>query len=192
MDLIKDISEFVFLANAPEKADIIFVPGGAFPQPSELAAELYVKEFAPLIMPSGRHSVLKGKFMGVAQKQDIYNKDYADEWAFMQDVLVMNGVNEDDILLENRAENTYQNAMYSREEIDRLGLTIERAIICCKAQHSRRCFMYYQLYFPDTEFIICPVVVNGVSKNDWYKTEKGKKSVMGEMLRIGQQFGDLL
>lgn len=192
MDMIKDISEFIFLANAPEKADIIFVPGGAFPQPSEFAAELYQKGYARLIMPSGRHSVLKGKFMGVAQKAEIYNKDYVDEWEFMQDVLVQKGVEAGNILLENRAENTYQNAMYSKEEIDKLGLTINRAIICCKAQHSRRCYMYYQLYFPETEFIICPIVVNGISKSDWHKTEKGKKSVMGEMQRIGQQFADLL
>ena len=32
MIYLKDISEFIFLCNEPKKADIIFVPGGSYPE----------------------------------------------------------------------------------------------------------------------------------------------------------------
>lgn len=192
MKFKEDIGEFVFLADKPHNADIIFVPGGSFAEPSELASQLYKRGYAKKIMPSGRYSVLKGEFLGVTGKSHIYNKTYTNEWDFMRDVLIENGVSSEDVLKENRAENTYQNAMYSKEETDRLGLNIRTAIICCKAQHARRCEMYYQLYYPETKLLICPIVVEDIAKENWHSTEKGVKAVMGEILRIGQQFGDLI
>ena len=41
MIYLKDISEFIFLCNEPKKADIIFVPGGSYPEIAEEAARLW-------------------------------------------------------------------------------------------------------------------------------------------------------
>ena len=53
------ITEFIFLENEPEKADVIFIPGGNYPEAARRAADLYRDGFAPLLLPSGRYSVLK-------------------------------------------------------------------------------------------------------------------------------------
>lgn len=41
MIYLKDISEFIFICNEPKKADIIFVPGGSYPEIAEEAARLW-------------------------------------------------------------------------------------------------------------------------------------------------------
>ena len=47
--IIQDISDFIFVENKPEKADIIFVAGGSFPEPAEIAADLWKEKYAPKI-----------------------------------------------------------------------------------------------------------------------------------------------
>lgn len=64
-------------------------------------------------------------------------------------------------------------------------------LLFCKAFHARRCLMFYQFYFPDTQFIIVPVVdLPGycISKDNWYKTDIGLSRVLGELSRLGVQF----
>ena len=47
--------------------------------------------------------------------------------------------------------------------------------------------MYYQLNFPETEFLIAPVYV-GVTRENWYRTKRGQEKVLGELKRLGTQF----
>ena len=42
-EFLKQIEDFIFVEDLPEKADIIFVPGNGYPQMAEKAAELYRK-----------------------------------------------------------------------------------------------------------------------------------------------------
>ena len=46
-EFLKQIEDFIFVEDLPEKADIIFVPGNGYPQMAEKAAELYRKGLAP-------------------------------------------------------------------------------------------------------------------------------------------------
>ncbi len=186
-DYLTDISEFIFLSDQPEHADIIFIPGGSYPELPEHAARLYKEGFAPLILPTGKYSVKRGSFYGVRSKADVYNGDYRTECAFITDVLLKNGVAADAILREDRSEYTQQNAFFSREVTDGLGLRIEKAIIVCRSFHARRCYTYWQLAFPDTAFYICPVNTNGITKENWFQTENGVDRVLGELARCGNQ-----
>ncbi len=148
---LKSSEEFIFAENKPEKSDIIFVPGNGYPQMAEKAAELFKKGMADWILPSGKYSVVNGKFSGVLEKSNVYNKEYGTEWEFLRDVLIKNGVPDQKILKEDQATFTYENAIYSRQVTDHAELEIERAILCCKSYHARRCLMYYQLLYPKTE-----------------------------------------
>ena len=38
-EFLKQIEDFIFVEDLPEKADIIFVPGNGYPQMAEKAAE---------------------------------------------------------------------------------------------------------------------------------------------------------
>jgi uncharacterized SAM-binding protein YcdF (DUF218 family) len=191
MKTVDDITNFIFLDNAPEKADIIFIPGGSYAaELSEKAAELWIDDYAPLILPSGKYSVKRGYFP--KPKSEKYNGKYNTEWDFLKDVLIKNGVDKNKILKENRAKFTYENAFNSREVTEKANLNINKAIICCKAFHARRCFMYYKWAYPDTEIIICPSEVQGINRNNWFTTKKGVERVMGELTKCGSQLKDYI
>ena len=64
-EFLKEIEEFIFVEDSPEKADVIFVPGNGYPQMAERAACLYKENYAPYVLPSGKYSVTKGCFSGV-------------------------------------------------------------------------------------------------------------------------------
>ena len=187
-EFVKEMGDFIFLENKPEKADIIFVPGNGYPQMAERAAELYKRGFSPLILPSGKYSITEGKFSGVLSESQKYSASYNTEWEFMKSVLVQNGVPKESVLKEDQATYTWENARFSRNVTDRNGLKIKKAIICCKTHHARRAFMYYQRAYPETEFLVCPSVVDGISRENWTETEQGIDAVTGEVGRIVHQF----
>ncbi|MDO4338155.1 MAG: YdcF family protein [Eubacteriales bacterium] len=187
-DFLKEAENFIFVENEPEPADIIFVPGNGYPQMAERAAVLYKEGYAPYILPSGRYSITNGKFAGVLAKGEKYNGDYDTEWEFLADVLIKNGVPKQAVLKEDRATYTYENAIFSRQVTDRMGLQVRKAILCCKSYHARRALMYYQRLFPEAEILVCPSCTDSISKNNWKDTEKGIDEVTGEITRIIKQF----
>lgn len=188
---LNQITEFIFVENKPEKSDVIFIPGSGFPQLAEEAAKLYHQGMAPYILPSGRYSVLNGKFAGVQEKKELYDGEYETEWEFLKEVLKKNYVSEEYILREDKATYTYENAIYSRRVTDCLGMEIKKAILCCKPYHARRSLLYYQLLYPETQFYVCPIQDSDVKRENWYLTEKGIRLVFGEIQRIGEQFVDI-
>ena len=189
---LKSSEEFIFAENKPEKSDIIFVPGNGYPQMAEKAAELFKKGMADWILPTGKYSVVNGKFSGVLEKSNVYNKEYGTEWEFLRDVLIKNGVPDQKILKEDQATFTYENAIYSRQVTDREYLDIKKAILCCKTCHARRALMYYKLLYPDTEFFVSSCCVDSIDKNTWIMTNDGIDEVMGEITRIIKQFSLML
>jgi uncharacterized SAM-binding protein YcdF (DUF218 family) len=191
MRAIEDISNFIFLKDQPQTADIIFIPGGSYPEIAEKAARLWKEGYADKILPSGRYSVMRGYFPGPLSKSEKYSTKYETEWDFLKDVLLQSGVDEEAVLREDKSQFTYENALFSKEVTDILGMKIKKALLCCKSFHARRCLMYYQLSYPETEFIICPSDVQGITKDNWHTTEKGIKRVMGELERCGSQFKDI-
>ncbi len=52
--------------------------------------------------------------------------------------------------------------------------------------------MYYQLCYPQTEFTICPAETQGVNKENWFQYDDGIEKVMGEWMRCGNLFKDLI
>ena len=187
-DFLKKTEEFIFVENRPEKADIIFVPGNGYPHMAEKAAELYREGYAPAVLPSGKYSITTGRFSGVLSEKEKYHGSYETEWEFLRDVLVKNGVKPEDILREDRATYTYENALFSREVTEKAGLSVKKAILCCKSHHARRVLMYFQYVYPETEFLVCPSFPDGITRSNWNHTELGVDAVIGEVTRIIRQF----
>lgn len=190
--IIDDITDFIFVSDEPQEVDVVFLPGGSFPFPAEVAATLYKGGCSPLLLPSGGVSVKHGKFGPVKSRADIYDLDYQSECEFYTDVLIKNGVPKEAILCEDKSGHTKENAFFSRKVTDKRGLVINRAIICCKSFHARRCLMLYQLAFPDAEILVVPADCYGISRDNWHKQDYGVDRVLGELARCGNQFvGDL-
>lgn len=189
---LDQITEFVFAEHKLEEADIIFIPGSGHPQLAEEAARLYHQGWAPWILPSGRYSITTGKFSGVLDKQECYQGSYETEWDFLSQVLQEKGVPGTAILKEDRATYTYENAIYSRQVTDGMGLEIKKAILCSKPYHARRCLLYYQLLYPDTKFMVYPIKDSKIQRDNWFLTEEGTRLVFGELERMGTQFHDIM
>lgn len=182
-----EITDYIFLADRPEKSDIIFIPGCARPEHTEEAARLYHKGLAPLLLPSGGYTKVQGSFQGVSPQGEKYGKDFACEADFLEAVLVKNGVPKEAVLKEREATYTLENAEKSRLLLEEKGIRIKKAILCCKAHHARRSYLYYSMVFPEVEFFIHPVVIDGISRENWMKTAAGRRAVLGELSRMGQQ-----
>jgi uncharacterized SAM-binding protein YcdF (DUF218 family) len=170
------ISEFIFVDDPPERADIIFIPGGSHSQLMIRATELYKQGFAPFILPSGRFN---SKI-----------PDYESEWEFLQKIALQQSVPEEVILKENKASNTFENAEYSQKVLQEMNIPIHKAIIVCKAFHSRRALLTYQAVFPlATTFLVSSVVDNrGITKDNWFTKKEYISIIMGEIKKIGQYF----
>ena len=190
--LIRDISDFIFIADQPEKVDGLFLPGGSHAEQPEYAAELYKNGFADYIVPAGGVSVKRDWWPGVSTKADIYSGEYHTDCAFFTDVLLKNGVPESAIIPEDKSGHTRDNAFLSRKAIDKRGIKVKKGMIVSKAFHARRCFMLYQMAFPETEFIVCPVSAYAITRENWFMSEQGIDRVLGELSRCGNQFsGDI-
>lgn len=155
--IINDIGNFIFVSDEPEKADVIFLPGGSHPTQPEYASELYHRGYAKWLIPSGGVSVKRDKWPGVRSKADIYNGDYRSDCEFFTDVLLKNGVPASAIIREDQSGHTRDNAFLSRKIVNERGVAVKTAMIVCKAFHARRCLMLYQMAFPDVNIKVCPV-----------------------------------
>lgn len=190
--IIEDITNFIFVDDEIDKSDVIFLPGGAHAELPEKGASLYLDGFADYVIPSGKYSIGSGAFAGVQSKANIYNGNYPTECDFYTDVLLRSGVRRESILREDRAEFTKQNADFSRIICDENNIYPKRAIICCKSFHARRCLMYYGFAFPKTELLICPVDCMGMNRDNWFESEHGFETVIGELNKCsGQIVSDL-
>lgn len=190
MKFLRDITEFIFLEDLPEKADLIIVPGNTWPQPARRAAALYHEGMAPYIVVSGRYSKGQQTFAGAACEGDRYKGAYMTEADFLTDVLIREGVPETAVLQERKAEFTLENARYIRRLLEEKKMTVKKVLICCQAFHARRCRMYFEYVFQDTdvEFLMCPAVTQGISRCSWMESQKGLDTVLGELRRCGEQF----
>lgn len=189
---VRAVTDFVFVEHSPEKADVILIPGSRKIDHALHAAALYRAGYAPWVLPSGRFAVSHGRFQGVPER---YQADYPDayetEWAFLRAVLMHQGVPESAILREDNATYTWENARFSRDVLDRLGIPCRTAILACHAFHARRALLYYQAAMPRTRFVVCPAQTPGYARSDWFLTEKGRRCILGEVERLGGQIGEV-
>lgn len=192
-NVLRQMTDFIFLEDIPEKSDIIFIPGGSFGALAHTAAKLWHQGLAPYILPSGKYSILSDGFGGSSDNNiPQSNPDPETEFEYMKALLIDDGVSPEAILQENQATYTYENAIFSRKVTDDAGLTIKNAIICCQAFHARRCLFYYELLYPDTHFYICPTVTQGISKDNWFLDDAKIDRVLGEIERCGSQFHTII
>ena len=189
---IRAVTDFIFVEDAPEKADVIFIPGARNVEHAIHAAELYNAGYAPWVLPAGKYGVTLGRFVPLEDPlRSEYPQDFHSEWELHRAVLMKHGVPDSAILREDQSTYTWENAQFSRDVLKAQGIPVRTAILCCKAFHARRALLYYQAAMPETRFIVCPVATPGCSREDWFRTEKGRARVLGEVQRLGSQTNEV-
>ena len=178
-----DITDFIFMEDTPAPSDVILIPGSSCSETSVAAAALFHQGYAPWVLPSGRYSLVAGTFPF---------EGYETEWEYMCDILVREGVPAERILREDRATFTWENAIYSREVLEKKGIAVKQALICCQAFHARRAYTYYQQQFPQVKLLMIPTVTRDIRRDNWYLDQENAKVVLGELQRCGDQFRCML
>lgn len=187
---IEDISNFIFINDVPQKSDIIFIPGTSKSAITEKAARLYRLGYAKYVLPSGMYSSKIGKFASDKIDDPKYYGEYNTEFEFCKSILIKNGVPESAVICENKATNSMENAEFSARVINALGIEINTAILCCQSFHARRAFMSYSRHFPTAKIFVVPTDTQGITKNNWFLTEKSYRKVMNELTKCGKYFMD--
>ncbi len=186
------LTEFIFVEDVPKPSDVIFIPGSRYGELAERAAELYHQGMAPVLIPSGKYSVLEKGLGETLSPKQYAGRQYDTESDFFTAVLMEHGVPASAIWQEKEATFTYENAIFSRKVLEEKGAYSEqrdfRAILVCQAYHARRCLLYYSLVFPGTRFFVCPVPTRETNRNNWYQEAEKIDLVLGEVERCGSQF----
>lgn len=172
------ITDFIFMEDQIEKADIILIPGGSRIELINKAVELYKNGYAEFILPSG----------GRNRKLPHYNSEYD----FLSEHAIKQGVPESAILKEDKAANTYENAKFSYEVCKKNKIDVKKAILVCKNYHSRRAYITYKINFSkNTDFIVRPIIDSEfVTKENWILSAEKRELVFGEISKIGKYFKD--
>ncbi len=173
---LESITDFIFMEDEIEKAEVILVPGGSHKELMVKACELYKLGYAKYILPSGS-----------------YNKkipEYDSEFAFLKEEAIKQGISEEAILKEDKATNTFENAELSFKLLSEKNIDIKKVIMVCKNFHSRRAYMTYKIHFPkSTKFIVKPIVDGkNITKDNWYLDEVKTNRVMSEVKKIALYF----
>lgn len=186
------LTEFIFREDEPKEADAILLPGGPYGEIAVHAAWLYKKGLAPIVIPSGKYSIVTGSFSGPLSPESYAGRNFETESDFFRQILLDEGVPGEAILQEKEATYTYQNAIFTKALLEKRGITLKKAILSCQAYHAKRCLMYYQLLFPDTEFYVSPAETRGISRWNWYRKEESIELVLREVEHCGSQFHDIM
>jgi len=165
-DLIFNIMEnFLVVNEEPKPADVIIVLGGGHGERVDLGVRLYHLGYANKILLTGGSTGCE-----------------TTEAQLMQGQALSSGVPKDDILLEEQARSTYENAKYSFEIMR--SKKFRSAILVTSAYHTRRASMIFNRLFEGIELTVCSVPNNLRNTNKWWQDSRRAEAVVYEYLKL--------
>lgn len=165
---------FSNIEDDDEKGDCIFVVGSSKAIQYRLpkAVELYQQGRARKILFSGGATWNGNKF-----PEAIHLKNKAIEL----------GVSENDILIEDRSLNTFENVLASLVVLNRAFFlyNIKRLLVVTNAFHMRRLHLTLKTYMPDwIQFTLCPAEDNNTRKDNWLLSDIGRQRILAECSKL--------
>ena len=142
--IVGPLWDYLAVADAPARADVIFVFGSQALSVPARAAELYRAGHAPVVLVSGRYGrMTRGVF---AQPEALVFRDR----------LLRDGVPPEAIVAETEAGNTLQNVRYGLAALGRKRIAVASALLVAKPFVMRRCAATFARHAPDTRVRCCP------------------------------------
>lgn len=171
---IKDINNYLFLNDYIGDAEVSILFGGVsmIPNRADAAIKLYKDKIINKILVSGNKSYLN-PFRHTKEAIDLFN------------YLIANGVNESDILIEDKSKDTISNVKYSIKllrnyyDIDKINI-----MIITSDFHVKRCLTLLSKYIKQDNIFYCGVLDNITDKNNWFNNKFGIKIIKREMLLL--------
>ncbi|MEW6725671.1 YdcF family protein [Desulforudis sp. 1088] len=160
------VGEYLVVDTTPTEADVIIVLSGDKGERLEHAVELYDKRVAPLLLVSG------GK---------VYASLTAAE--MMRDHAVRLGVPPSMIITEDRADNTVENALFTRPLLEERGL--HSAVIVSSPYHMRRVkYVFDRVYGGSGIKLTYSPSPGWFDPESWWRTPDGQSIVLSEYLKL--------
>ena len=161
------------IEDTGENVDCIMVLGS-------LKATLYRVPVAAKAYHDGRASkiLLSG---GIVNGGD---KGHAED---MRNKAIELGVEAEDIIIENRSQNTVEKMLCSLLELQRAFWLnrIKKVLLVTTTYHMRRSLAIARYLFPDHITVLpCPADDNNTRRENWMKSEEGRKRATSEVAKI--------
>ena len=140
--LARKIWDYHHLNHRLEKSDVILVMGSHDLRVAERGAELFLENWAPLLIFSGGLGNLT---------REIWDRPEADQFA---EIAVRMGVPRQKILIENRSTNTGENIRFTRGLLAKLSLNPQKFILVHKPYMERRAFATFRKVWPEKQALV--------------------------------------
>ena len=177
MELTQVLWDYMCLHQEPRQADCIIGFGCYNEDVARRAAQLYLQHYAPRILFTGA--------LG-RNTESMWSESEARRFAR---IAMEAGVPEEDIILEERATNSGENLIFSREILNSLGITSPRIIGVQKPYMERRLAAAFPVYWPEARVCVTSwqqsmeAYMDGVKR--WGRTaEDTVHMIVGDLQRI--------
>lgn len=167
------VCDYLQMYHKIEKADCILVLGTYDERLAQKGAELFLQGMAPWLVFSGG----RGKFA-----EEYWHESEAEHFA---KIAISLGVFPDRILIENKALNTGDNAVFTKALLESKGINIKSAILVQKPYMERRSYATFRKAWPELDIR----VTSPELKIEEYPTvgitmERVINSLVGDLQRI--------
>jgi uncharacterized SAM-binding protein YcdF (DUF218 family) len=169
-----EITELLFVREAPAKADLAMVFAAAneldLAHRTRRGAALYHEGFAAKLLVTGG-----GVLAGIRP-----------ETKRMKDIAREHRVPDEDLLVEDRSSNSFDNVRFSLELLEQRDLLrrLSTVILVSSEWHMRRVLLTMKAFFPgNLRFLCCPTT-EGCTRENWRGSQACRREVMREALLL--------
>ena len=142
LNAAKTLWDYLKLGQSLNKCDCIIAMGSHDLRVAKYAAELVVKEWAPILVCSGGLGRLT---------KEIWQESEAAKFA---KIALDAGVLKDQILIEDRSTNTGENILFTRSLLEENEVLIKSAILVHKPYMERRAYATVKWYWPELAVVV--------------------------------------
>jgi uncharacterized SAM-binding protein YcdF (DUF218 family) len=140
--LAQKLWDYLKLNQRIEKSDAILVLCSHDKRVAERAAQLFLDDWAPLLIFSGGLGSITRTF---------WTEPEADQFAA---IAIRMGVPKENILIENRSTNTGENFRFTRKLLVAKGIDPQKFIVVQKPYMERRSFATFRKMWPEKDVIV--------------------------------------
>ena len=140
--LAEKIWRYHQMGHQLEKADAILVLCSHDRKVAERGAELFLNEWAPLLIFSGGFGAIT---------RHIWIKPEADQFA---EIAIAMGVPQESMLIENRSTNTGENVLFTKQLLAERNIDPQRFILVQKPYMERRSFATFRKIWPEKDVLV--------------------------------------
>lgn len=169
----KIIWDYMLMRQEIKPADLILVCGNDDEMTSERTVEVFLKKLAPIVLISGSGSTknMPGLQDGEAVRMAEYVKEH--------------GVSNESILIEDKARSTGDNALFSKELLEKNNIQPKSIILITKPYMERRVYATFNKQWPGPEYV---VTSKDISYEDYSQKFPDKDHfinlMVGDLIRI--------